>query len=151
MTSQPFVLTPQEGERVTAGPFLIVSRVQGPQSGGLFELYELTLGASTIDYHVHNTMDETLCVVEGEIEFNVEGKKFTRPAGSVAFIPRGHHHGFTNHGPAQAKVLITFTPSRDQHIYFRALAKLFAAPTLDTAALQALQKQYDQQLIPPGT
>ena len=58
-----FVATPSEGESFTAGPFYIVSRVQGGQSNNLFELYELTLGPSTIDYHVHNTMDETLTVL----------------------------------------------------------------------------------------
>lgn len=146
---QAFVASATEGESFTAGPFYIVSRVQGSQSNGLFELYELTLGPSTIDYHVHNTMDETLTVLEGQVEFNVAGKKFPRPAGSVAFVPRGVHHGFTNHGPARARVLILFTPSRSQHEYFRALEKLFAAPSLDTAALQTLQKQYDQQLIKP--
>lgn len=87
-----------------------MARVLQSQSGGLFELYDLSLGAATIDYHVHHKMDETLCVVEGQIEFNVQGKKFLRPAGSVAFVPRGLHHGFTNLGPARARVLITFTP-----------------------------------------
>ncbi len=101
-----------------------------------------------MDYHVHKTMDETLCVIEGQVEFNVAGKKFPREAGSVAFVPRGIHHGFTNHGPAKARVLIIFSPSRSQHEYFRALEKLFAAPTLDKAALAALQKRYDQELVP---
>lgn len=144
-----FVAAPGEGDSFLAGPFSIVSRVQGPQSNGLFELYELALGPSTIDYHVHNTMDETLTVLEGEIEFNVAGKKFPRPAGTVAFVPRGVHHGFTNHGPSKARVLILFTPSRSQHEYFRALEALFAAPALDTAALQTLQKKYDQALVDP--
>lgn len=147
---QAFVAAPTEGESFTAGPFYIVSRVQGGQSNGLFELYELTLGPSTIDYHVHNKMDETLTVLEGQIEFNVAGKKLSRPAGSVAFVPRGVHHGFTNHGPGKARVLILFTPSGSQHEYFRALEKLFAVPTLDTASLQALQKKYDQELIQAG-
>lgn len=143
------VLSPGEGERFVAGPFTITSRVAGSQSGGEFELYELALGAATIDYHVHETMDETLCVVEGEIEFNVAGEKFRRGQGSVAFVPRGVHHGFTNHGPAAARVLIFFNPSRNQHLYFRELEKLFAKSPLDTAALQKLQKQYDQQLVEP--
>lgn len=144
---QAFVATPTEGESFTAGPFRIISRVLGSQSQGLFEMYEFTLDPCTVDYHVHNKMDETLSVLEGQIEFNVKGKKFARPAGSVAFVPRGVHHGFTNHGPGKARVMIMFTPSGNQHEYFRALEKLFAASSLDTAALQALQKRYDQELI----
>jgi mannose-6-phosphate isomerase-like protein (cupin superfamily) len=145
--SQPLVLSPDEGETYQAGPFSIVARVLGTQSGGTFELYELSLGPATIDYHVHHHMDETLTVIEGEIEFIVSGEKFLRPAGSVAFVPRGVHHGFTNHGPARAKVLILFSPSGNQHEYFRELQRLFAASSLDSAALATLQKRYDQELV----
>jgi hypothetical protein len=70
-----------------------------------------------------------------------------RPAGSVAFVPRGVHHGFTNQGPAQARVLLLFSPSGNQHEYFRGLVRLFAAPEIDMEALKSLQKQYDQELV----
>lgn len=149
MPSVPTILTPDEGVRFAVGPFTITSRVLGSQSSNAFELYELSLGgAATIDYHVHNTMDETICVISGKIEFTVAGQKFARPAGSVAFIPRGVHHGFTNHGPEQATVLILFTPSRNEDEYFRELERLFAAPTLDPEALRTLQKKFDQELVP---
>jgi len=143
------VLAPNEGEKYHAGPFAITARVLGSQTGGAFEMYELGLGVATIDYHVHNKMDETLYVLEGAIEFVVAGTKFLRPAGSVAFVPRGLHHGFANLGPARARVLILFTPSGNQHEYFRELERLFAAPKLDIAALQTLQKRYDQELVSP--
>lgn len=146
---QPSVLSPAEGEKYDAGPFAITARVLGSQTGGAFELYELTLGPATVDYHVHEHMDETLCVLEGEIEFVVSGERFLRPAGSVAFVPRGLHHGFANRGPGRARVMILFTPSGDQHEYFRELERLFAVTPLDTAALAALQKRYDQALVPP--
>jgi mannose-6-phosphate isomerase-like protein (cupin superfamily) len=144
------ILGPAEGEKYAAGPFAITARVLGSQSNDAFELYELGLGVATVDYHVHRTMDETITVLEGQIEFFVAGKKFLRPAGSVAYIPKGVHHGFSNLGPARARVLLLFTPSRNQHEYFRVLERLFAAPTLDEAALRAAQKRYDQELIPPG-
>lgn len=150
-TSQPSILSPNEGAKYHAGPFDITARVLGAQSAGAFELYELAMGQATIDYHVHRRMDETLTVVEGEIEFFVDGKKFLRPAGSTAFVPRGLHHGFSNLGPARARVLILFAPAGNQHEYFRELERLFAAPALDAAALAALQKRYDQELVsPPG-
>jgi quercetin dioxygenase-like cupin family protein len=148
MAATPSVLSAQEGEKYNAGPFDIRARVLGTQSQGLFEMYELALGKATVDYHVHNTMDETIFVLEGEIEFNVVKEKFLRQAGSVAFIPRGVHHGFSNLGPARARVILLFTPSRNQHEYFRELEKLFAAKTLDTAALKASQAKFDQVLVP---
>jgi uncharacterized cupin superfamily protein len=144
---QPSVLSPDEGEKFAAGPFDIQTRVSGTQTGGTFEMYELGLGVATVDYHVHQTMDETIYVMEGTVEFRVGAERFSRPAGSVAFVPRGVHHGFSNPGPNRAKVLLLFTPSRNQDQYFRELVRLFAAPTLDAAELKRVQKQYDQELI----
>lgn len=145
--SQASVLSPSEGEKFPAGPFDITTRVSGTQTGGAFELYELGLGLATVDYHVHRTMDETIFVLEGNIEFRVGKERFTRPEGSVAFVPRGIHHGFSNPGPGRGRVLLLFSPARGQDEYFRGLVRLFAAPTLDAKALQALQKQYDQELL----
>jgi uncharacterized cupin superfamily protein len=52
---------------------------------GAFEMYEVSSGLATIDYHIHRQMDETIYAVEAEIEFTVAGEEFLRPAGSVAF------------------------------------------------------------------
>jgi len=150
LLAHPSVLSSAEGEKYLAGPFEISARVLGSQSGGAFELYELALGPATVDYHVHKHMDETIVVLDGEIEFVVEGETLRRSAGSVAFIPRGLHHGFSNRGPGRARVLIHFNPAGDQHEYFRELERLFSAPELDTTALGSLQKRYDQELVSPG-
>ena len=139
------ILAPGEGEIVIAGPFTITARVAASQTGGAFELYELALGPATIDYHVHRTMDETLCVVEGAIEFIVAGEKFLRPAGSTAFVPRGIHHGFTNLGPARARVLIVFNPAEPAR-YFRELEKLFAADPGQTRGWMHCRRP-DQELV----
>jgi quercetin dioxygenase-like cupin family protein len=145
---EPLIASPNQGEDFRLGELRIVSRVQEGQSAGALELYELILGPFVIDYHVHRNMDETLCVVEGEVEFIVTGRRYRQAAGSVVFVPKGVHHGFTNHSPGRASVLVLFTPAGSQHEYFRRLEQLFAAPSMDTAALQALQKQYDQELVP---
>ena len=151
MSVDPSIKSPGGGETFQVGPLAIVNLVSPDQSGGAFEMYEVALDAATVDYHIHRRMDETIYVVEGQIEFNVAGKKFLQPAGSVAFIPRGTHHGFSNLGPAHARVVIVFSPSGNQQEYFRAAETLLQAPSLDVNALQDLQKRYDQELIEPGT
>jgi quercetin dioxygenase-like cupin family protein len=147
----PAVKSPGTGEKFQIGPLAITSLVAPEQSGGAFEMYELALGVATVDYHIHRRMDETIYVVEGEIEFNVAGEKFLSPPGAVAFIKHGLHHGFSNLGPAPAKVIIVFTPNGSQQEYFRAAQALFKSPTLDTTALRELQVRYDQELIPAAT
>lgn len=120
LVSQASVLSPAEGEQYRAGPFDIQARVLGSQTAGVFEFYELALGPGvTVDYHIHRNMDETLYVVEGKIEFLVAGERFVRPPGSVAFVPRGVHHGFANVGPTRARVLALFNPASKQDEYFR--------------------------------
>ncbi len=150
MANEAFVRSAGEGEQFPAGPFRIVTRVSGAESGGAFELYELALGIASVDYHVHRTMDETIVVLAGQIEFQVAGAVFSRPPGSVAFIPRGVHHGFRNAGPGEARVLLHFNPARSQDAYFRELVRLFAAPELDVTELHAVQARFDQDLIPGG-
>jgi mannose-6-phosphate isomerase-like protein (cupin superfamily) len=148
---EPLIASPDEGETFTIGELHIISRVQGSQSGGGLELYEAMLGEFVIDYHVHHKMDETLYVIDGELEFTVAGKKYQQPSGSVVFVPKGVPHGFTNHGPERACVLVQFTPAGSQHEYFRRLEQLVAGPSVDAAAVKALQKQYDQELVPLDT
>lgn len=149
MPNPATLLTPEEGAFYNVGPLAIRARVLGDQTGGAFEMYELGLGVATVDYHVHNRMDETICVLEGEIEFTVEGETYSRPAGSVAFIPRGLHHGFSNKGPASARVLIVFAPSTNQNEYFQAVQAALADGY--ASKIPELQEKYDQVLIPAPT
>lgn len=144
---EPLAAEPNEGEIFNAGPFHIVTRLTGEQTGGTFELYDVIFAPGTVDYHIHRHMDETLILLEGELEFTIAGETYLRKAGSVAFAPKGVHHGFKNHGPGKARLLILFSPAGNQNTYFRELAKLFAGE-VDAAKLKALQVQYDQELVP---
>ena len=147
-TIQPLAAGPNEGDIFNAGPFHIVTRLTGDQTGNTFELYDVTFAPGTVDYHVHHQMDETLIVIDGELEFTIAGQSYTRGPGSVAFAPKGVHHGFKNHGPGHSRLFILFSPSGNQDTYFRELGKLFVPGGLDLAKLKALQAQFDQNLVP---
>ncbi len=82
MPSVPTILTPDEGVRFAVGPSPSPVASSAASRATRSELYEPSLGGpATIDYHVHNTMDETICVISGNIEFTVAGRKFARPPG----------------------------------------------------------------------
>ena len=140
------VIGPDGGEKFHVGPLAIRTLITREQAGGAFEMHEVALGEGTVDYHVHHLMDETIHVIEGTIEFTVEGKVSREGPGGVAFIPKGLHHGFSNRGPAPAKVIITFSPATGQDDYFRALESLLAEGY--STGVEALQKKYDQELVP---
>ena len=53
---------------------------------------------------VHAT-DELVVVVEGEMEFEIEGESFRPPVGEELFIPAGSRHSARNVGATTARWL----------------------------------------------
>lgn len=146
------VLAAAEGESYTIGSWKILARVLGSQTNGAFELYHFTLPpGESVAYHVHNRASETIHVLAGNVEFTVAGAKFPGSPGSTAFVPAGVHHGFDNATKEPAQVLLCFSPSTSQNEFFRKLEEVFAAGSPDLDKVKQLQKQYDQELITPGT
>ena len=81
------------------------------QTGGAFGLIEhLGPVGSGSPYHVHRAEDETFYVLEGELEFHSEGKRFVGRAGACVFLPRDVPHGFRVVGSAPSRFLILVTP-----------------------------------------
>ena len=67
--------------------------------------------------HVHRSYDEAWFIIEGTMEFLLDGQRERQGAGGFAFVPRGVVHSFANPGPAEARMLVigsspAFTISR---------------------------------------
>jgi quercetin dioxygenase-like cupin family protein len=149
----PFVLGAQEGQKFPLGDASLTARVLGAQDNGLFEMYDFFVPAGGIvSFHVHNTFDETITVIDGQIDFIIVDKKIRATNGATAFIPRAHNHGFTNSGPRTAHVQLLFTPAARQNEFFTKLQALIISGSPDPTVLASLQKEYDQMLVPlpPG-
>ena len=83
----------------------------GEQTGGAYVLSEArVLPGGGPPPHIHHREDEAFFVLEGEIIFNLDGKKITARAGSFVQGPRGVPHGFKNESNAPARMLILVTP-----------------------------------------
>lgn len=76
----------------------------------------VTVGELTVEpgrksaYHIHPNTEESIFVIEGEIEFRLGDKKFRATAGDCALANRGIGHGLENVGDTAAR-LITMYPS----------------------------------------
>jgi quercetin dioxygenase-like cupin family protein len=148
---EAFIRAEGEGQQFLIGNWVITTRVNGQESEGRFEMYHLALGPGSVDYHVHDIADETIHILEGDIEVMKDGKKSRHAPGSTVFVPMGVHHGFTNVGTGQARVLLVFSPSSRQNEFFAKVQELFSKPSPDMKELARLQDEYDQKLIPfPG-
>jgi quercetin dioxygenase-like cupin family protein len=61
--------------------------------------------------HVHSREEEGFLVIEGEITFEIDGRRFVGTAGTFANMPVGVWHSFRNETDKPAKMVITVAPA----------------------------------------
>ena len=106
-TTQPIALTPQF---VLAG-VLMKQHLSSAQTNGSFSLFENRSGGSTeTPIHVHAYDDETLYMLEGEMQAIVSGEENSIKAGEAIFLPRGIPHQLRNESGVPAHYLLLCTP-----------------------------------------
>ena len=62
--------------------------------------------------HFHKEHVDSFYVLEGELEFTVEGNTIRAPARTYVAAPPGVVHSFTNPGPGRARFLNIHAPDR---------------------------------------
>jgi mannose-6-phosphate isomerase-like protein (cupin superfamily) len=86
--------------------------LSGEQTGGRFTLIEGTMPADGDGgLHVHTRDDETMYLLDGELEVMIGGQSFTLRPGESYFAPRGVPHRLRNRGRAPAHSLAIHTPA----------------------------------------
>jgi putative monooxygenase len=78
---------------------------------------DLTLqpGVDTV-YHIHPNTEESIFVVEGEVEMRLDGHKFRAKAGDCMVARRGLGHGIANAGDGLARFVVMYpsaSPERE--------------------------------------
>ena len=63
-----------------------------------------------VPMHRHLGQDEMLFLIEGELEFDLNGTLFTATAGTQVTLPREIPHAFYNRSDKDALVLVTVSP-----------------------------------------
>jgi quercetin dioxygenase-like cupin family protein len=109
-----------EGDAVWFNSDLFVFKSTCEETGGAFTLFEETSqrGKCT-PLHVHPIVDETFCVIEGEILVHVDGAEHLVRQGGVASVPRGMPHAILVTSET-ARVLTLVTPgSMELELFFR--------------------------------
>lgn len=97
----------------TAGKFTIIENDNPPGVG--------------IPMHVHENEDEVFRILEGEMEFVVEGIASILKAGDTIFLPRQVPHSFRVVGENNAKAIITVIPAGIEDMFVE-LSQLPAGP-----------------------
>jgi len=87
-------------------------KTTGKDTGGEFALVELVaLPEAEPPPHIHHSMDETYCLLEGELDVLDGDRTFTAKAGSVFYIPKGTLHAWRNATTEPARALLLIIPA----------------------------------------
>jgi quercetin dioxygenase-like cupin family protein len=103
------------------GKGLMTVKATGEQTNGAFGLVEEVLqpGYATY-YHRHHTADQTLYVLEGEINLIREDQRVKAGAGTFIFLPRNTPNGFRVEGTTPARLLLLITPAGFEQFFLEA-------------------------------
>ncbi len=82
---------------------------QGSKSAAMFAV-SAAPGQSSGSGALKHASDETLLVLSGSFEMQVEGKKTVLGPGDSVFIPRGSHHRFCNVGTRTGEAAFVLGP-----------------------------------------
>lgn len=119
-------------------------------SGGALSIVDIAspLGASP-PRHVHDAEDEYFIVLEGQLEFWLEGERFTRGPGEAAMVPRGKEHSFRVIGTGPARHLIVLTPGGFEQFFVDMARGQFRIPEDMPQVLQSAESHALRFTGPP--
>jgi quercetin dioxygenase-like cupin family protein len=94
--------------------------------------------------HRHPDNDEAYFVLDGAVEFRIEGAVFTGTAGTFVRVSPGELHTFGNTSRAPARLLVLHAPALDR--YFADLAQLWGSdPPPDRQAETDLMRRHGME------
>ena len=118
--TEAVLLRPGEGERLQTDTRVATIKL-GREELALIE-FELEPGFGGPDPHSHDDHIDSFYVLDGEVDFFVEGEWLRLPAGSYVAAPLGVTHTFANKGDARARLLNIHAPSVDFHNRLREMS-----------------------------
>ena len=109
------VVGPGEGNAlsiigVDGGIDTYTEKVLGSSTEGAYTAFEVTMRGQGPPLHVHADLEEAFYVVEGEVEFEVDGKTTKATPGTFILSPRGVPHKFRLVSPEPAKLFKIISP-----------------------------------------
>lgn len=125
-------------------------KVSAADTDGHYTLMEDNLKAQfALGLHLHRTHAETFYVLEGEIDFHVDGDWMTATPGTCLHVPPGVPHACTLAiGCAAGRMLMIYQPAGFDG-YLEALGAMTEADFADTAKMDALNNKFDIVNIGP--
>jgi len=118
-------------------------KVSAADTGGAFALMEDNLKREfALGLHLHRQHAETFYILEGSVDFHIDGDWMTAARGATVHIPPGVPHAVTLPGGQTGKMLMIFQPAGfDQ--YLAQLATMTERDLADETRMLQLDEKYD--------
>jgi mannose-6-phosphate isomerase-like protein (cupin superfamily) len=128
------ILARNEGTLLTARGAELLFKAVAADTGGAFSLMDRVLppGGRPPPAHVHPDCVEAFFLLEGSLEFVLDGERSALSQDGFVLVPGGVAHTFVNAGSGPARVLILHSPALDG--YFRDLHLLWTGESTPTPA-----------------
>ena len=108
----PYMLQPDEGNKLEAWGAKVVVKAGTEETGDMFNLLEVTAPAGfATPLHIHYAEDVAVYVLEGLLTIYWGDERKEASAGSYFFQARGTPHGFRVMGDSGARVLYLTVPA----------------------------------------
>jgi quercetin dioxygenase-like cupin family protein len=99
---------PAEGRTIAVVGDVYRYLVSGDETGGKYALMEAFVGpGGGPPPHIHSREAEGFYILDGEITFNVEGKRIVAGPGMFASVPIGALHSFKNESGKPVRMLVS--------------------------------------------
>jgi mannose-6-phosphate isomerase-like protein (cupin superfamily) len=99
--------------------------------------------------HRHD-WDEAYYVIEGQIDFEVDGKPVRVESGEFAYFPRNTVHGFKGASPSPSRVLIFAVPAHSSAFFEDVNREVRTVPD-DLAKVPAIGLRHGIEFMPAAT
>lgn len=140
-------LSAGEGDFVSLRGTEVTFKVKSAQAEGASLTEWVAAAGFDTGLHVHERLEETWYVLDGELEFRLGEEIFNARSGSSVFVPPQVPHAFANRGQEPAKFLLMMSPPTHDR-YFVELAEILARTgPPDSEAIAALRAKYDTQQL----
>ena len=144
MTGRYSLVPPRGGPNYDWSADHTFVKVSAADTGGHYTLMEDNLKANfALGLHLHRHHAETFYVLEGAVDFYVDGDWMTAPPGTCLHVPPGIEHACTMAaGCTDARMLMIYQPAGFDR-FLAELAEMTQADFEDSARMAALNEKYD--------
>lgn len=145
-----------QGEARWYGDGLFEFLVPSEATGGKLSVFIATLPEGfSPPRHVHTREDEVFLVLEGDVTFDLDGRRLLAGPGTSVFMPRGIPHTFRIESPV-ARLLGVIAPGAFEQLFRNlsvpALERALPSPgtvPLDIPAVMAEQSRLGTEVVGP--